>query len=626
MKIHFTSLKKIALVSFIAASSNGFAQCGNIGFESGTTTDWTCGSGTFGKTNVPSCMRYNYPLLIKYDGNCLNQGGIDGTATPTNGKNNRHTLITTASGNDPNSLNKVSCLAPAAMFPSGVNNYSFRLGNAVTVNPMNAPTDSLASAEGIKFKLNVDSTNTGLTYMYAVFLKEAMPTGHSPSQEPRFIVKIIDANDSIIKCDYKLFMADAPTLKNGLQDGIGTWKYSDWTAVKLNLTAHIGKTITIEFITADCYPSNLQISSTNGVFDTICNNSTPGSHSAYVYLDMYCAPYTTPSPSTACITYSNLIQVCAPSGYAAYNWPANQPGIQPPLDKQCVTIVNPKAGNSYTANLISLNGACTTPYSVTLKENDFQLTPDTSVCEKDTIYLRAVPVNAGNYDFKWEPGVGLSRYDIPDPLFFGGSMTYTVTMTDKNPGGCNRIETVGIFVKQKPVITVSDTTIHQGDTVLLAGIITGPTGGVWLGGTGTFIPDRFALNGKYLPSAAEQQAGIAKLTLKSADTLSYCQIGKTKTITILLATQITTLNGNNIFMNVYPNPFNTSANIEVSGLNNSAFVELQLFDYLGKIIRSQQLQNGTQKLERNNLANGMYFIEIREQGKLIGKQKIIIND
>jgi hypothetical protein len=39
-----------------------------------------------------------------------------------------------------------------------------------------------------------------------------------------------------------------------------------------------------------------------------------------------------------------------------------------------------------------------------------------------------------------------------------------------------------------------------------------------------------------------------------------------------------------------------------------------------------QLQNGDQKLERNGLPSGVYFIEITKQGKILGKQKILIND
>jgi len=67
-------------------------------------------------------------------------------------------------------------------------------------------------------------------------------------------------------------------------------------------------------------------------------------------------------------------------------------------------------------------------------------------------------------------------------------------------------------------------------------------------------------------------------------------------------------------------------NINLSGLTTDSSTELKLFDYLGKEVKSQQLKNGSQRLERNNLAAGTYLIQISQQGKILGKKKIIIND
>jgi len=94
----------------------------------------------------------------------------------------------------------------------------------------------------------------------------------------------------------------------------------------------------------------------------------------------------------------------------------------------------------------------------------------------------------------------------------------------------------------------------------------------------------------------------------------------------IIITNVNAIDQSNVSISIYPNPFNTEANLEISGLTNSSIVELKLFDYLGKEVKSQQLENGTQKLDRGNLVSGMYFLEISQQGKLLGKKKIIIND
>ena len=64
----------------------------------------------------------------------------------------------------------------------------------------------------------------------------------------------------------------------------------------------------------------------------------------------------------------------------------------------------------------------------------------------------------------------------------------------------------------------------------------------------------------------------------------------------------------------------------IFALVTSALTELKLFDYLGKEVRSISLKNGLQKLDRNNLASGIYFLEITDNGKIVQKKKIVIND
>lgn len=163
MKNKFTPILFCLIWGFTSAS---LAQsCDNMGFENGTTANWTCSSGSFGDKNPASCSS---PLpTILSPGNCQNQGGIDGTSTPTNLSENRHIIMSQKSTKDPNSNNEISVVAPANLFPSGVNNYSFRLGNAVGGDPTNP--NALAFAEGIKYTFTVSKDNAGLTYMFAAF-------------------------------------------------------------------------------------------------------------------------------------------------------------------------------------------------------------------------------------------------------------------------------------------------------------------------------------------------------------------------------------------------------------------------------------------------------------------------
>lgn len=94
----------------------------------------------------------------------------------------------------------------------------------------------------------------------------------------------------------------------------------------------------------------------------------------------------------------------------------------------------------------------------------------------------------------------------------------------------------------------------------------------------------------------------------------------------VIVTSVDPVSKNNVSISLYPNPFNSEANLEITGLTGKSIVELKLFDHLGKQVLSQQLENGIQKLNRNGLSSGMYFLEIIEQGNVLGKQKVVIND
>lgn len=72
-------------------------------------------------------------------------------------------------------------------------------------------------------------------------------------------------------------------------------------------------------------------------------------------------------------------------------------------------------------------------------------------------------------------------------------------------------------------------------------------------------------------------------------------------------------------LNIYPNPSNTHANIEI-GLVNDSKVSVNVYDAQGKLVmdaRSYELSAGTQsiELETSGLGNGIYFIELTIDGK-----------
>lgn len=100
--------------------------------------------------------------------------------------------------------------------------------------------------------------------------------------------------------------------------------------------------------------------------------------------------------------------------------------------------------------------------------------------------------------------------------------TYTVNILHQN--NCNPAGTTAtqqITFQNAPTVSGGgDQIICEGNSAILPGIVGNSKSYRWTGGTGTFIPDRNALQPQYIPSAAEISAGTATVTLEATTTLA----------------------------------------------------------------------------------------------------------
>jgi len=76
---------------------------------------------------------------------------------------------------------------------------------------------------------------------------------------------------------------------------------------------------------------------------------------------------------------------------------------------------------------------------------------------------------------------------------------------------------------------------------------------------------------------------------------------------------------------IYPNPFSTSATIEVSSFKNQSDAVLKVYDVYDKSISSINF-NGSNKIifKKEKLSSGIYFYEIDQGARLIARGKILI--
>lgn len=122
------------------------------------------------------------------------------------------------------------------------------------------------------------------------------------------------------------------------------------------------------------------------------------------------------------------------------------------------------------------------------------------------------------YTYAWTNGTGGSGTVV------GTGLTYTATAAgnysfivydDNYPECPAQITNVPVTVSPMPVVNAGPDQTVCGTSVNLNATVTGATGGIWSGGSGTFSPSATAGNTTYTPTAAELASGTLVLTYTS---------------------------------------------------------------------------------------------------------------
>jgi hypothetical protein len=96
---------------------------------------------------------------------------------------------------------------------------------------------------------------------------------------------------------------------------------------------------------------------------------------------------------------------------------------------------------------------------------------------------------------------------------------------------------------------------------------------------------------------------------------------------------INNIDGTNV-ISIYPNPFSTSATLEIRGEIGNSIVAIVIYDMVGREVKNIPLSPNTQSnsaksgmsytIDRNDLSNGMYFYKLTNKDGIIGSGKFSI--
>ncbi len=374
-----------------AAASAANEECFNIDFEEGNLDGWTGQLGSIQQAD-------GYPLIESI--------GFDPT---------QQMVTSLDEGFD-------SLAATCNIFIPRVGEglHSLRLGD----------NDGGWEASWIRRPMLVTEENNLLLLSYAVVLENP---DHNDWEQPRFSMKILDANNNVLPCgEYSVTAADGV---EGFET-CGDWEVRNWTTDPIILSPFMGQTIFIEFLAGDC---------------------SQGAHSGYAYMEAQCQSldvlYSEFCPGTS-------ITLEGPPNFYSYEWSTGD-------ETSSITIDNPEPGEFYSLTLTSVNGCeaqldFIVPDPGLLNSIDVESTEDV-ICDGDSVSLNVVGNNIASVYWN-ELGV----YGPAQTVSPSETTTYTIYLEDVAECEPDTIEYT-VEVREADTLSIpTDTTICIGNPLPLS--------------------------------------------------------------------------------------------------------------------------------------------------------------
>jgi gliding motility-associated-like protein len=340
------------------------------------------------------------------------------TVTPSLPTTNRHEIIPASNP---------SQLDPYGLFPINPpdgSGYCVKLGNDINGR----------GAERISYQINVpaNSSDASITYRYAVVFQDP---GHLTYEQPRFSAKLLDVlTNTYLPCATYEYISTSSIPGFNSSPVNDTVKYKTWASVYVNLSKYAGRTLILEFTTADC---------------------TRGAHWGYAYVDVGDCNI------AASVDYRcnpNQATFTAPPGFEFYNWWSSDFSTLYGTGEKMIMNSPPVPGTTIHVEVIPYNGfGCSdtldVPYTVNFPVADAG--PDKAICGGIATTIGSNAISGTSYS--WSPATNLSNPNSAFPIANpSATTTYIVTATSSSTG-CFTKDTVTININPKPAPVFSTT-------------------------------------------------------------------------------------------------------------------------------------------------------------------------
>lgn len=411
--------------------TNGNFSQGNTGFSSAYTYNAGSGrnEGVYTVTNNVRAWHSNFANCTDHTGNNGNMMLVNGSATP-------NTVVWSQTINVKANTNYVF----SAWLQSLISGNPARLQFSINGIPLGA--DLLASSATCQWQQFYTTWNSGgnTSAVIAIINKNTVASGNDFSLDDLSFAEVILYRDSIT------LYTEIPTVTAGVSDA--TICENDST--QLNATG----TLTYSW-SHPATLSNAQIANPKAAPITTTTYTVTGTTvfgctaTDQVTITVNPAPVISSiTPDTAICKNTSLPLVVNSNGIN-YSW-TNASTLSNS------SIYNPVATpiQNATQYIVTVTDAinCSNKASVTLTwrpDPVFTITPNTAICEKDTITLQA----SGGEVYNWQPATTLNNNSIANPRAYpGATTTYIARITDTVCNNSAQLQTT-ITVNPVPLVT-----------------------------------------------------------------------------------------------------------------------------------------------------------------------------
>jgi gliding motility-associated-like protein len=286
-------------------------------------------------------------------------------------------------------------------------------GGGTTSLMLGDGTTRTGRADRLTQTFQVSPSNCVLTVNYAVVLEDG---GHLINEQPYFNIEVRNQSGGLLPCgDFYVAVgspnatgfANSPTCAGTI--------YANWRSASFDLSALNGQNVTVTYTVSDCIYTG---------------------HFGYCYIDGFCGPCAIQS-NNPCSGGSQ--QICAPPGYASYNWtgPAGFTG-----NTQCVNV---STQGTYTVTGTQAGGCPIPVLQYTLAPSPMPaaaFTAANTICSTVVNFTDASTIGAGGTISTW-------AWDFGEP-----SSGANNTSSAQNPS--HTYATIGNFVVTLTVTSVNN--------------------------------------------------------------------------------------------------------------------------------------------------------------------------